>query len=180
MRRLAFSAALAATLVLTGCTAGAQPAGSSASGDIADALQKVQAQRAALLDKQLADQIKAVQDQNDFIAELNSALADLTTVRSATKSDARADTVVDTSMLSGASVTRLASVGVAISPPTTLSTVDAAITKVKVSIDSAATSQQMAMLRLQSLTNKRDEAFELAGVTPKSGSDNGVPIEKLD
>jgi len=179
MRRLAFSAALAATLVLTGCTAVGQPAASGANGDIAAALQKAQAERAALLDKQLAAQIEAVHDRNDSIAELNNALADLNAVKATAAGVATSDTVVDTSMLSAASVTRLASAGVAISPPTTLGTVDGWIAKVEASIDNAAISQQSDMLRLQSLTDKRDEALELAGVTPKTGSDSGVVIDKL-
>jgi hypothetical protein len=44
---------------------------------------------------------------------------------------------------------------------TTKSQVDAAIAKVKGMIDSAGNSQQMDMLRLQSLTNKRNEAFDV-------------------
>ncbi|CAB3873244.1 MULTISPECIES: hypothetical protein [Achromobacter] len=44
---------------------------------------------------------------------------------------------------------------------TTKGEVDAAINKVKGMIDAAGNSQQMDMLRLQSLTNKRNEAFDV-------------------
>jgi len=48
---------------------------------------------------------------------------------------------------------------------------DAAITKVKGLIDTASNNQQMDMLRLQSLNNKRDEAFDLLTNTQKSYHD---------
>lgn len=44
---------------------------------------------------------------------------------------------------------------------TTKGEIDAAITKVKGMIDAAGNSQQMDMLRLQSLSNKRNEAFDV-------------------
>jgi hypothetical protein len=44
---------------------------------------------------------------------------------------------------------------------TTKAQIDAAIAKVKGQIDSLGNSQQMDMLRLQSLTNKRNEAFDV-------------------
>jgi hypothetical protein len=44
---------------------------------------------------------------------------------------------------------------------TTKAQIDAAITKVKGMIDAAGNSQQMDMLRLQSMSNKRNEAFDV-------------------
>ena len=44
---------------------------------------------------------------------------------------------------------------------TTKGEIDGAINKVKGMIDSAGNSQQMDMLRLQSMTNKRNEAFDV-------------------
>ena len=44
---------------------------------------------------------------------------------------------------------------------TTKAQIDAAITKIKGAIDNQSNSQQMDMLRLQSLTNKRNEAFDV-------------------
>jgi hypothetical protein len=48
-----------------------------------------------------------------------------------------------------------------ISGSTTKGEIDAAITKVKGLIDAAGNSQQMDMLRLQSMSNKRNEAFDV-------------------
>ena len=48
-----------------------------------------------------------------------------------------------------------------ISGSTTKGEIDAAITKVKGMIDAAGNSQQMDMLRLQSMSNKRNEAFDV-------------------
>ena len=49
---------------------------------------------------------------------------------------------------------------------------DAAVQQLKSTIDSLSNSQQMDMLRLQSLSNKRNEAFEIMTNFVKKMSDN--------
>ena len=59
---------------------------------------------------------------------------------------------------------------------TTKGEVDAAITKIKGMIDTQSNSQQMDMLRLQSLSNKRNEAFDVMTNFVKKMQDNRSSI----
>lgn len=128
---------------------------SLSSMDLETALMMVQSQRTTLLDAQLATQIQEVQARNAQIGLLNSALgavqgfvASPTTERfTAATAAARAAGVTTDPFLAATAGT-----AAPLAP--------AFIAKLKGMIDAAGNSQQMDMLRLQSMSNKRNEAFD--------------------
>lgn len=159
--------------------------------DLETALMAVQTNRANLLETQLKDQIAAVQAKNDQIAKLNQALGELNKLAANFPSDAKAGDKIDkyvknndyqrekeiNSVLSEAGVRPFSQdngdwsgrgrmIGEAVydgglGGNTTKGQLDGAIQQLKSLIDSQSNSQQMDMLRLQSLSNKRNEAFDL-------------------
>lgn len=159
--------------------------------DLESAMMAVQTNRANLLETQLKDQISAVQAKNDQIAKLNQALGQLNKLAAKFPSDAKAgDKINDhvkandyqqekeiNSALHAAGVRPFSEdngewsgkgrmIGEAVyhgglGGNTTKGQLDGAIQQIKSQIDSASNSQQMDMLRLQSLSNKRNEAFDL-------------------
>lgn len=126
---------------------------------IEEALAAVQAQRTQLLDEQLKTQIAAVQARNEQVARLNSVLAGLSQVQGRLGTGAAANAAVTSQEQSNLS--QLYSAAGITGTPKTKGEVDAQINTVKQSIDSLGNSQQMDMLRLQSMTNKRNEAFDV-------------------
>lgn len=114
--------------------------------DLETAMMAVQSQRANLLESQLRTQMEEVQKRNQQIAELNSKIAQL-----------RADRGTPKSSLSVAET-------------------DKQIEQLKSQIDSLNSSQQMDMLRMQSLTNKRNEAFDLMSNFIKKMADSRSSI----
>lgn len=90
----------------------------------------VQTQRATLLEGQLQTQLAEVQKKNEQIANFNAQLDKLEVEKAATTDKAKQDEL------------------------------QAQIQDVKNQIDSLSNSQNMDMLRLQSLSNKRNEAFD--------------------
>jgi len=166
-----------------------------AAGDIQGAIQLVMGNRVQLLDAQLAQQIQAVQDRNDQISKLNDLLSKLTTFEAGIKgagasdsfdqknytqdminneaavNDALRDTGVDVGIPNKGGQHSTPDQASAVGWGTTRGQLDAAITKVKGLIDTASNNQQMDMLRLQSLNNKRDEAFDMLTNTQKSFHD---------
>jgi len=155
-----------------------------AAGDIQGALQLVMGNRVQLLDAQLAQQIQAVQDRNDQISKLNDALAKLNAMYSycganaTDKLTAPKDNVAGYQSAEAAANNACADAGagISINTNTTHADLDAAITKLKGQIDTASNNQQMDMLRLQSLNNKRDEAFDLLTTTQKGFHDANTGI----
>ncbi|SAI25227.1 secreted protein [Bordetella ansorpii] len=167
--------------------------------DLETALMTVQSERTRLLDAQLADQIKAVQNRNDQIAKLNNVLSTLTKAQSQFNSDAKAGDTIggwDSAKISSIEVPlndavqeaglsdlgftsrtgqrtpdagetkdgnegKLITGTAVFAGGTTKGEIDAAITKIKGLIDGESNSQQMDMLRLQSMSNKRNEAFDV-------------------
>jgi branched-chain amino acid transport system substrate-binding protein len=139
--------------------------------DLETALMAVQQQRTQLLDSQLAAQIADVQRRNEQIAKLNEVLGALNVVLTYFPPDATATARLDGSGAAGAyaeSVARARSAetaaGLKLDLPQdggawTRGQLDAAIQTVKAAIDQAGNVQQLDMLRLQALTNKRNEAF---------------------
>ncbi|MCC3375080.1 hypothetical protein [Cohnella sp. REN36] len=122
--------------------------------DIETALAAVQSQRAQLVDQQLTQQLKDVQARNDEIAKLNLLLSELNLLRGG-KSPY---------VLTADQQTRLNAAGVAANASNRsydASQLDGFIQALKSKLDSLGNSQQMDMLRLQSLTNKRNEAFDI-------------------
>ena len=154
--------------------------------DIETALLAVQTPRANLLETQMKEQMKTVQDRNRDIEILNQALAQLRRMRpsdadGSAELDSDEQTFLvpkerypvgsvmyesadpDTGMVVANTTGLLESYGISL--PNygymTQDEYDQAIPTVTAKIDSLNSSQQMDMLRLQSLTNKRNEAFDL-------------------
>lgn len=148
---------------------------SSVSGlDIETALMAVQSHRASLLEGQLSTQLADVQKRNTEISKLNHAVSMARTLSSNAGTDST--TVITTKTpgyqefydaaieagISNSDVSQLRSVGL----------LTTAIENYKSMIDSQSNSQQMDMLRLQSLSNKRNEAFEIMTNFMKKMQDN--------
>ncbi|WP_239619103.1 hypothetical protein [Cohnella mopanensis] len=126
---------------------------------IEEALAAVQAQRSQLLEEQVKSQIAAVQARNEQLARMNSMLSGLYQVQGRLGASAAANAVVTSQEQSNLS--QLYSAAGMMGTPKTKGEVDAQIDSVKKLIDSLGNSQQMDMLRLQSITNKRNEAFDV-------------------
>lgn len=123
--------------------------------DIETALMMVQQQRSQLLEQQLKTQLEAVQDRNKYIAELNLLLNQVTT--------AMINPINGNYSLDAAIQNSLLEKGVPLQKKSmySMAEMNAIIERLKSLIDSNNSSQQMDMLRMQSLTNKRNEAFDL-------------------
>ncbi|MCK9249096.1 MAG: ABC transporter substrate-binding protein [Solirubrobacteraceae bacterium] len=134
--------------------------------DIETMLRMVQEQRTRLLDEQLREQLAAVQARNQRIARLNVVLSRLAVLEAAFPAGAAATTPTGTDgawpTLTAAVRTAADEAGITDPPDvTTLADVRAAIARIKALVDDASGGQQLEMLRLQSLTNKRNEAFDV-------------------
>lgn len=170
--------------------------------DIDSIMMMVQTQRANLLESELKNQIGSVQAKNDQISKLNQALGQLNSLSAQFPSDAKAGDKVDNIVkandyqMEKEINSSLKEAGVApftqgkedwsgrgrtldnsvynggLGGNTTKGQVDAAIQQLKSNIDSLSNSQQMDMLRLQSLSNKRNEAFDLMTNFVKKMQDN--------
>ena len=171
--------------------------------DIETALMAVQSNRANLLESQLKDQVSAVQAKNEQISKLNQALGDLNKLAALFSGDAKADAKLGDAKgfwdnnaltertandaLNAAGLTGLFSntsghltnwqpFPYGPCSTTTKGQLDGAIQQLKSQIDSMSNTQQMDMLRLQSLSNKRNEAFEIMTNFVKKNNDNRASI----
>lgn len=192
--------AAAATVHLNGAPVAA--AGSSVGGvggnitvgdikgmDLETAMMAIQAQRANLLEGQLKSQMEGIQKRNSEIAALNKLIGDLKSVRpggtdkekwgnlGATKAEGQAMYA----RVTAAGLTMPAGVDNVDEPGTGIydarqKTFDVWAEQLKGKIDSLNSSQQMDMLRMQSLTNKRNEAFDLMTNFIKKMQDNRSSI----
>lgn len=123
--------------------------------DIETALQAVQSERAKLLESQLQTQIQEVQKRNDAVSKLNECLYQLNSLRATDAADNHYS-------VSDELVAQLTNAGLsAPGKQLTSQELDTYIQNLKGSIDAQSNSQQMDMLRLQSLSNKRNEAFDV-------------------
>ncbi len=158
--------------------------------DIETALLMVQGERTRLLDTQLTMQIKQVQSKNDQAQKLNAALAALNAVLAQYPKDGDSDATIKdwnqdkvdrfekplNQALQDAGITQFDQwpsgtgqlpdgsriTGSAVfNGDRTLGEVKAAQTILQSQVDSLNSTQQMDMLRLQSLSNKRNEAFDV-------------------
>lgn len=136
--------------------------------DLETAMMAVQSQRANLLETQLKSQIESIQTRNAQVARLNQALGSLNKIAAGLSRDLKAgDRLPPNAPLWTEANGYLKEAGVAPFAPgelgasTTRGQLDGAIQQLKSQIDSLSNSQQMDMLRLQSLSNKRNEAFEV-------------------
>ena len=131
--------------------------------DLETMMMAVQSQRANLLETQLKDQIKAVQDKNTQIAKLNTLMSAVNSLIEKIGSNASATATVgsnDHTAIDAAAKDAGISDQVIVNSGTTKGNLSALVQNLKGQIDNMSNSQQMDMLRLQSLTNKRNEAFD--------------------
>ncbi|WP_261303760.1 hypothetical protein [Paenibacillus andongensis] len=120
--------------------------------DLETAMQAVQANRAAALENQLKDQMDSIKKRNEDIAGLNDTLAKVMALQSGNAPYTLAADLKTKLQQAGASNASKATL--------TADELKTTITEIKGKIDSLNNTQQMDMLRMQSLTNKRNEAFE--------------------
>ncbi len=142
--------------------------------DLETLMMAVQSNRAQLLEAQLKDQISSVQAKNENISKLNELLGALNGAAAKFKSDAKAGDTID---IPANIKTAAASAGVTLpdgfsGSKVTKGNLDSFVQQTKSQIDSLSNSQQMDMLRLQSLSNKRNEAFEVMTNFIKKMQDN--------
>jgi hypothetical protein len=146
--------------------------------DLETAMMAVQSQRANLLEGQLKTQLDIIQDRNAQIQELNKLIGDLKAQRPGGTDPQAWGNLGTTQQSARDMMARLEKAGVNI-PRSGDDTVDETndgdnnkfdarqatfdkwAEELKGKIDSLNSSQQMDMLRMQSLTNKRNEAFDL-------------------
>ena len=153
--------------------------------DLETAMMSVQTNRANMLEAQLKSQIEGVQKKNDSISKMNEALGQLNKVAAMFGGSAKAGDIANSAAgfkdndykIEKEANSTLKTAGLTVfdknpgrdltgktmpggmSGNTTKGEIDGAIQQIKSAIDSASNSQQMDMLRLQSLSNKRNEAF---------------------
>ena len=122
------------------------------------ALMAIQSGRASLLEDQLKNQLNDVNARNSRIAEMNE---DLSIMRTVSSSLGDKSTTLINSEDKKKYESILTKYGIDSSKITNKGELDKAMENVKSLIDGESNSQQMDMLRLQSLSNKRNEAFDL-------------------
>lgn len=168
--------------------------------DLETALMMVQSDRANNLEVQMKDQLKAVADRNKDIANLNKLLTELRTARpGGNDTDARGGISLDLYNKAVAAGLTMPTGGDAVPQEHKTrtgfdyrrfqpiyntetkyepkqKTFDVWAEEIKGKIDAMSSSQQMDMLRLQSLSNKRNEAFEIMTNFVKKMSDNRASI----
>ncbi|WP_028551990.1 hypothetical protein [Paenibacillus sp. UNC451MF] len=122
--------------------------------DLETALMSIQSQRTELLDSQLKTQMETIQNRNNEIAKLNEILSKLKSNRPQKSGDS---VTLDADLQK-----KLTENGVQVPSANkwTQADIDRASETLRGKIDSLNSSQQMDMLRMQSLTNKRNEAFD--------------------
>ncbi|NOU94063.1 hypothetical protein GC093_12660 [Paenibacillus sp. LMG 31456] len=138
--------------------------------DIETALKQAQSQRTELLEGQLKMQMEMVQNRNNDIAKLNDIVNKLKSNRPQKSGDS---VTLDADLQK-----KLIESGVVVpsSNKWSQAEVDRALDSLRGKIDSLNSSQQMDMLRLQSLTNKRNEAFDTMTNFIKKMSDQRTSI----
>ncbi|HYC37689.1 MAG TPA: hypothetical protein VEC19_14780 [Usitatibacter sp.] len=143
--------------------------------DLETAMMAVQSTRANLLEGQLKTQLDGIQDRNKEIQNLNELIGKLKSLRPGGTDPQKWGNLGANTQEGRDLLARLEKAGVniprsgddAVNEPGTgiydarQSTFDKWAEELKGKIDSLNSSQQMDMLRMQSLTNKRNEAFDL-------------------
>jgi hypothetical protein len=126
--------------------------------DMEAAMRAVQSNRAALLDAQLQDQIQSVRQKEDAIQKLSKALNAATALRATLPAAAPAETPTPAGNQIAALELAVRNVGLNLSFAT-LGQRNATIQNLRTSTDSTNSALRMDQLRLQSLTNKRNEGM---------------------
>lgn len=157
---------------------------------IEDALILVQMDRVRLCESQLQDQINSIRDKNDQMRKLNDMKGQLLALKSAFADDAKGtdslsgqdkwknntDKIQDTANSLSDSWSKAGLdpnyVDKIKSGSLTKGEIDAADQIIKSSVDSLSSSSQMDMVRLQSLNNKRSEAFDTMTNMLKKAADS--------
>lgn len=142
--------------------------------DLESAMMAIQSQRANLLENQLKTQIEGIQKRNSDIAALNALAGELRKFRSGGTDKEKWANLGANAAEGKANYARVKAAGLSMptgadevnEPGTGIydakqKTFDAWNEEIKGKIDSLSSNQQMDMLRMQSLTNKRNEAFDL-------------------
>lgn len=135
--------------------------------DLETALMAVQTQRADLLEVGLKEQMDAVRKRNDEIANCNAVLAELNSRRPEDDDEVAANTGNDIPGTNppASLYSTWKSLGLGEDQykhgKITKEEFDSMIQTVKSRIDTLNNSQQQDMLRMQSMMNKRNEAYEL-------------------
>jgi hypothetical protein len=158
--------------------------------DLQAAMMAVQASRSSALEAQLKEQLALVAKRNGDIATLNKLLADLRALRPAGENPEALGNLGPNQKAGREMHARLQAAGLAVpatGPDAVVEagpgiyaakkrTFDMWMSDIKDKIDASSSSQQMDMLRLQSLNNKRNEAFEIMTNFVKKMSDNRSSI----
>lgn len=143
--------------------------------DIEAAMQAVQGQRAQLLETQLQDQLNAVQERNNQIANLNDYLNGQRQIAAQFPSGAEPNSPLNNDQLE-AMKKAMEESGTSAEAPKTKGELDALMSQTQGNINGQSNSQQMDMLRLQSLSNKRNEAFDVMSNFMKKMQENRSSI----
>lgn len=122
--------------------------------DLKTALLMVQQQRAALLDQQLSSQLNDITSRNQTIAEYNELIGKLYQAKNQSSASYTLDKDTNDSLLKHGAVAQIKN-------SYSSQEIDSMISSLRGKIDAMSNSQQMDMLRLQGLTNKRNEAFDV-------------------
>lgn len=131
--------------------------------DIETAMMAIQSGRASLLEDQLRSQLDDVNARNNNIANLNQSLSAGRTLSGSLgeKNDAKIEKTGKHKTEWDNFETLAKAHGIDTDEIKNKAQLDKAVENLKSMIDGESNSQQMDMLRLQSLSNKRNEAFDL-------------------
>ncbi|WP_428425236.1 hypothetical protein [Pararhizobium sp.] len=134
--------------------------------DIETALMAVQGERTRLLDIQFQTQVAEVKERNNTVAQLNEVLHGLNSASGEEKPPLSLNDKFDAGKPDGPTwAEKLQEFGVKADAngngALDKAEIDSAVQHVKGQLDAAGNSQHMDMLRLQSLSNKRNEAFDV-------------------
>jgi prefoldin subunit 5 len=145
--------------------------------DLETALMMVQGERVKLLDAQLQNQINEVQKRNTEIAKLNDAMNSLNALAAMFKSGKDGATKMkdgsegDRDGVGATMRKAMGEAGMDLNTDkykldgnigdVTKGSIETAIQAIKNKVDALSNTQQMDMTRLQGMTNKRNEAFDV-------------------
>lgn len=147
--------------------------------DFETLIMSVQTERANLLESQLADQAKAIQDRNALIAQANDMLARAQQLKNqAAQNNNATDGGADMKAFFDQNGIKYDTTGNDMI--NNKDEWDVAIQGLKNFTDKLNSNSQMDMIRLQSLMNKRDQAFEMmTNVLQKTSKLNGDIISNM-
>lgn len=169
---------------------GALPAIPLENMDLETAMFMIQAKRASLQEDQLKAQMVHVQKTNEKVQALNTVLSELNKLQALLPPGAGPDTALGDKVkkpdverfmaaLKPLGITSESLFGGKTSAQfqqLTKQNLDTAVAEIKNQVDGSSNTQQLDMLRLQSLSNKRNESFDLMTNFMKKSQDNRSAI----